>query len=429
MSRRCAWLLITPILYGLPVAAMAFEYSYSGFGTIGYARSNQPYTYQRFIDDGGTLKRDSVAGLQLDTKFADQFGATVQAKIAAATASDSRFEGSISWAFLSYRPTNDWLIRGGKQRIPLYLYSETYDVGTTYDFARLPTEMYSIVPSNDFTGLSFSKNWPMQRSDISLDVFWGKSKNDFRFWLRDGIPGLYDTGATFEGLDFKLGGLALSYRAKDQLLRLGVGRAIVRRRNGLSFLTGFPFVEIAPGIGYYQVDASLPGPGVPSVRSVVNNTMTLGADLALPSDLRVVSEFARSLVPNSEIAPQGNRGYLSLLRRFNQWTPYVTYAFLRSASRTRDLYRRVNGNTVPGFIPAATQINASQRVGADQIIAYDQHAWALGTSYSFTAKSKLKAEYLRTRIGGVSQLVDAPSGSNISNRNINVISVSYSFVF
>ena len=53
---------------------------------------------------------------------------------------DNRYEGSVSWAFLSYRPTNDWLIRAGKQRTPLYLYSETVDVGVTYDFARLPTE-------------------------------------------------------------------------------------------------------------------------------------------------------------------------------------------------------------------------------------------------------------------------------------------------
>ena len=43
--------------------------------------------------------------------------------------------------------------RAGKQRIPFYFYSETVDVGATFDFARLPTEMYSISSNNDFTGL------------------------------------------------------------------------------------------------------------------------------------------------------------------------------------------------------------------------------------------------------------------------------------
>ena len=100
-----------------------------------------------------------------------------------------------SWAFLSYRPTNDWLIRAGKQRIPLYLYSETVDVGVTYDFARLPTEMYSIISSDDFTGLSFSKNWGMENGDLSLDGYWGKATTDFRVWIRDNIPPVQRSGA------------------------------------------------------------------------------------------------------------------------------------------------------------------------------------------------------------------------------------------
>jgi hypothetical protein len=53
----------------------------------------------------------------------------------------------------------------------------------------------------------------------------------------------------------------------------------------------------------------------------------------------------------------------------------------------------------------------------------------VGTSYSFSATSKLKAEYMRTHIGQVSSLVDAPSGGNIRDQNINVYSLSYNFVF
>ena len=417
------------LIASAPIQAVAFDVSYSGFGTVGYASSNQSYGYQRFIDDRGTFKRDSVVGLQVDTRFADKFGATVQGKIAPATASDSRYEGTISWAFLAYRPTNDWLFRAGKQRIPLYLYSETHDVGATYDFARLPTEMYSIVPSNDFTGLSFSKSWSARSADISLDGYWGKSTNDFRFWLRDDIPGVQSSGTLFRSLDFSGGGLVVTYKAKDQTFRAGLHRAVVRLRNGQPFPTTFPFVDLAPGIGYYQVDPSLPGPGIPATASIANTTLTLGTEIALPADFRIVGEFARSVVPKSELAPQGNRGYLSLLGRFDQWTPYVSYAFLRSTARTRNLYQRINDNTVPNFIPGAAQINASQRAGADQIVAFDQHSWAIGAAYSFSARIKVKAEYLKTHIGEVSQLVDAPPGRNIRDQDINVISLSYSFVF
>ena len=175
---RWAALLLSVLmsLAALPVAAVDFsvaavDFSVSAFGTLGYARSDQSYAYQRFINRSGTFRRDSLAGLQVDAKFADKFGATVQVKVAPDTANDNRYEGTVSWAFLSYRPTNDWLFRAGKQRIPFYLYSETLDVGVTYDFARLPTEMYSIISSNDVTGLSFSKNWGMENGDLSLDDF------------------------------------------------------------------------------------------------------------------------------------------------------------------------------------------------------------------------------------------------------------------
>src|SRR3990167_2590257 len=64
------------------VPAHAVDLSASGFGTLGYAVSDQPYNYQRFIDDGGTFKRDTVLGGQLDSKFSAELSATVQAKVA-----------------------------------------------------------------------------------------------------------------------------------------------------------------------------------------------------------------------------------------------------------------------------------------------------------------------------------------------------------
>jgi len=51
------------------LTAMAADFSWSGFGTIGYARSDQHHAYERVIDDQGTFKRDSVFGLQYNFSF------------------------------------------------------------------------------------------------------------------------------------------------------------------------------------------------------------------------------------------------------------------------------------------------------------------------------------------------------------------------
>ena len=418
--------LLAPLLASVAAPTHAAEFSASGFGTLGYARSDRAYAYQRFIDDHGTLQRDSVAGLQVDARFDHGFGATVQVKAAARADRDTGYEASIAWAFVSYRPSNDWLFRLGKQRIPLYLYSENYDVGATYDFARLPVEMYSISPSNDFVGASFGRTWKTASGEWSLDGYMGESKTHYRVWLREAAPGL-TAGAQFGDLTIRGGGLLLTHRSEMHNLRIGLLR--VRAAAERAFPATYPFVGLAPGLGYYQVDAALPGPGVPLNDHVDNTTLTLGAELSLPRDFRVVGEFARSIVPHDDLGPQGNRGYLAVLRKAGAWTPYASYAFLRSPKRQRDLHGRVNDNLLPDVIPGAALINPTQRAGADQLLVYHQHTFALGTSYTISPTSKLKAEIARTRIGDVSALVDARPATTVRNANINVLTLSYSVVF
>lgn len=431
MSRR--WLrfsCLSLLACTLTCQAWAADYSISGFGTLGYARSDKPYNYQRFINEGGTLRRDSVAGVQLDARFTETVGATVQLLAAPATDSDSKTDASVAWAFVSLRPTNDLLFRAGKQRIPLYLFSQSYSVGVTFPFARLPTEMYSISPSNEFTGLSASKSWEISGGDLTLDGYWGVSDLDVRFWIRDGIPMVQSPGSQFRKIGVDGGGLAISFRRQDNVLRAGLGKVIVdERHSSNAYPVTYPYVSLFPGIGYYQVNSSLPGPGIPVIDQYGYRTFTLGADLDIGSGFRAIGEFARSYVSDTLFSTQSTRGYLALLRPINKWTPYISYAFLHSEANVLALQRAVNDTTVPGFIPGAAQINLAQRAGADSLLAFDQRSLAIGTSYSLSATSKIKAELMHVRIGQVSSLVDAPPGSNIRNQGINVISVSYSVVF
>jgi len=406
------------------------EVSLSGFGTLGYSRSNQAFTYDRFISNSGTLRRDSVIGLQVDANFGDGFAATVQIKGAPSSIDDRKYQSSVAWAFLAYRPANDWLIRVGRQRMPLYLHSANFDVGVTYDFARLPTEMYSISPNNEIDGVSFTKSWTYKNSETSLDGFWGQTNADARLWSRDDALPIQRSGPIFRRLSVEGGGLVLSHKRSEGTYRFGYGSVIMRRRDGVPIPVTFPYVGTPfPGVGYYQVDDSLPGPGIVVVDRIRITSIILGADIELSPSYRVVGEFARTLVPATDLSIQSTRGYVSLLKRADKWTPYVTFAFLRSSSRPMSLYGNVNTSTVPRFVPGADQINVSQRAGADQIFAFDQRSLAIGASYALSPTSKIKAELMRVRIGDVSSLVDALPGSDVRRAGINVISVSYSVVF
>lgn len=178
-----------------------------------------------------------------------------------------------------------------------------------------------------------------------------------------------------------------------------------------------------------RLPRSCRGPGSPQTDSTRNTIVIFGADQKLPAGLRFVGEYVRRIVQKSEIGPDTSGGYVSLLRRFGKLTPYFVYAFLQSQAEERQLYKAVNENTVPSFIPGAEQINLSQRAGADGIVAYDQGSWALGASFSPFRKSKIKAEFQGAHIREAPGFVDAPPGGNVRNQNINIFSVSYNFVF
>jgi len=73
-----------------------------------------------------------------------------------------------------------------------------------------------------------------------------------------------------------------------------------------------------------------------------------------------------------------------------------------------------------GFLPANYH-----RALANNILVSDQYSVMLGTSYSFSATSKLKLELMQTHIGLASTLVD----SDVQNKRLNVFSASYSVAF
>jgi hypothetical protein len=136
--------LLSASLPSLHVAAV--DFAVTGFGTLGYAVSDQDFRYLRYIDNGGTFKADSLLGVQVETRFSPAWGGTIQGVASAPRAHDNGYEAKLRWAFLSYRPTNEWLLRVGRLRPPVLIRTQNAEVGVTYDEARLPVEEYSLSP-------------------------------------------------------------------------------------------------------------------------------------------------------------------------------------------------------------------------------------------------------------------------------------------
>lgn len=415
-SSLCALLAL------LAPAAPAAEFDWSGFATVGYAISDQPYRYQRFVDEHGTFARDSVFGLQLDARLAPSLGATVQLRVAPADDSDSGWDPTLAWAFLSWRPLDDLLLRAGKLRIPLMLDTENHDVGVTYPYARLPSEVYSTAPTSDIEGVMFSRSWWAGSGEWSLDGYYGRIDAHQRLYFRV-AAGEPENKASYDPTRMQGGGLVLTLRQDDDLYRLGVHRIETRRRHGQIY-SDFAFTPLPPpyqpGEGFYDISRS------PQTGESVSRMLSLGASLELPAGFRLTGEYVRVL--SDDVVNGWDRwaAYAALSRRIGAWTPYAYYARMQSAGRVLDLYEAVADNRVSIPHPA---IDASQRAVADALLAHDQATIALGTAYRLHTNVVLKAEWAHTRSDIVSSFIDAPAGDDSADKRLNVFSLSCSFTF
>lgn len=442
LPRWAAGLLLATLASGsalaqdVPAASAGPELSWSAFGTLGLTRGDQPWRYQRFIRDAVDARRDSVLGGQLDLQLNDEWSATVQARLAPAEDRDHGWALVPSWAFVAWRPGNDWLVRAGKMRVPFFLRSEQLDVGQTYDEARLPTEVYTLAPTSDFAGLNVSRSVSLDEGELSIDAYVGNTRTDKRSWARGpipspvpGAPDLAPAGAQFRNANVDLSGLVLTWRDPERTVRLGAHRLDIGLTGGAVMPVRPVWAALGPGLGYWQTSPLLPGPGVATLRKPTEWMFSAGIDQRLPQGWRTQLELARIRQGGTVMALDAWVGAATLSRSWGPFTPYLGWSAARSTPDSLRVVRDLESTTVPAAVPGAALLNASMRYAADSVLVYDQHSLALGSSWALGPTTKLKLEWMQTR-ARLSTLIDVPAGEPLERpRRVNVLSLSYSFVY
>jgi hypothetical protein len=181
---------VVAALFSGPVGAVSFQYS--GFASIvagqtfgGCVRDSSTSDYYngfctRFIADWAhagvytphlTLRPDSKLGLQGTVTLLSDLSATAQVVGRAADGTTADLE----WAYLTYRISPSWTIQAGRKRIPLFFYSVTQDVGYTYNWVRLPPDVYGWDAVN-YNGVSASYNAQLLGWGVAAELFWGSER-------------------------------------------------------------------------------------------------------------------------------------------------------------------------------------------------------------------------------------------------------------
>lgn len=226
--------MVLPALLALYCApSFAVDYSLSGFGTVQYTMGDNEKNYLRFVNEDGTFKVNSILGGQLDVQLNQEFSATVQYVIAPKQRRDEGVELDNRWAFLKYKPNDNWHFKLGRQRLNFYLDSENLDVGHTYVPANLSPEVYYNAGVLAVDGFSANYNF-----EDSAGRYWGIQAITGK---RDIVQRLAGFSGEFPLNSFELGGIVLSVNGENYRVQLAHHNAEVDRE--LTQVNGIPLID------------------------------------------------------------------------------------------------------------------------------------------------------------------------------------------
>lgn len=190
LVNRCSILAVTSCLL-VPPAAYGANLRWSGFGSMvmGKATNQEslpggtsttykpdagvPDSSSSVYKDSWSMKPDTLMGLQVDVDMGDKLRATTQMISKGGKSFDAEFE----WLYLSYEFTPKLSMNFGRQRAPLYLYSDFQDVGYAYHWTRPPLEVYG-EELFSYEGVSALYVDSMGDWDYEIQVYGGSSSND-----------------------------------------------------------------------------------------------------------------------------------------------------------------------------------------------------------------------------------------------------------
>ncbi|HRL91935.1 MAG: hypothetical protein K2X58_01180 [Pseudomonadaceae bacterium] len=186
MSKRHL-LSLAVCLASLPALAVEQgEYQLNGFGTVGITHmggeSDLDYGIQGQTNDGWRGDQLSKLAVQLRYGITDTLSVTGQ--LGTKPTQDS-WEAGPGNLYLAWQANDNLTLRGGRLGTPIYMYSETLNVGFSYPWLRLPEEVYSLVQLTSHDGGDVLYNRSTDIGTLSFQVAGGQAIGREQYALDD----------------------------------------------------------------------------------------------------------------------------------------------------------------------------------------------------------------------------------------------------
>ncbi|PKF69956.1 hypothetical protein CW360_15730 [Pseudomonas fluvialis] len=314
------------------------EYRLNYFGSVGITHlggedQGRSYGVSGQTTDSWRGDQLSKFGAQLNYGLTDTLGVTLQAT---AKPLQDEWQANLEWAYLSWQANDQLMVRAGRLRSPVYMYSESLDVGFSYPWLRLPDEVYSQVQLSNYEGADVVYTLPLSYGSVTFQVAAGQAKNRDYFAYDD-----------LFSIDYgKLFGANVSLATNDY----GTFR-----------------------VGYVEADIST------TIDGVVNASGT-------PTYLQLL-ELKKDKGKFTSIGYQYDNGtWLTA----NEWTTRVTE---NDNNASIDSFYLMGGRRFGDFLAHVTYAQLDENEGR-------QNSWTLGLNYNIAPTVVLKTEYKRVDTSG-----------------------------
>lgn len=157
----------------------------NGFVSAGATRTSAKKNYQ--IPGHGSVGNNfnfntlSLLGVQLTAKLYK--GLSVVGQVVANgddTNGNTAYSVNLDYGFVRYAINDKYQIRAGRFRLPVFLYSQTQEIGYTYPWVTLPNEVYRIVPFSNMNGFDTIARYSLGNSwNVSVQPYVGSSRSEF----------------------------------------------------------------------------------------------------------------------------------------------------------------------------------------------------------------------------------------------------------
>lgn len=315
MKRTCAWLVCLMATTVSLESGAAPAPGFSGFASLGAGRLNRDSLQFMDYTSDTSFQSDSVIGLQAMAALSDRLSVTGQALAAGYTYdySIAPWEVELEWLFVGYEITPELRLRVGRMRTPIYMLSDSLEVGYAYPWVRPPTEVYAnfYEPFTNFNGMDLTWDTRVWGRDTEWGVFAGQEQGQFR-----------DREAEIE----QMAGAHVSMHAGDFLWRYCYVWNRVTYSDPL----------FRQGEDFYRAQAQ--ALGQPILEQIAE---TLRSDRQVfqyhglgvqweHGDWSLISEKFHEIGPDEQFSSDIDGWYVSAARQFGFWMPYAFFGEYRT---------------------------------------------------------------------------------------------------